>query len=130
MKISGSFEINMDELDPAYVGAEGVTLKRMALGKTFHGALTGSSQGEMLSVITPVEDSAAYVAVEQVSGTLDGKQGSFVLQHLGTMNQDELRLILEVVPDSATGELSGLRGKMNLDIQDGQHVYDFDYDFV
>jgi len=130
MKVNGTFEVNMDELDPAYNGAEGVTLKRMAIGKTFEGALAGSSQGEMLSVITPVEDSAAYVAVEQVSGTLDGKQGSFVLQHLGTLNQDELRLILEVVPDSATGELSGLRGKMNLDIQDGQHVYDFDYDFV
>ncbi|PID50182.1 MAG: hypothetical protein CR991_02895 [Proteobacteria bacterium] len=130
MKINGTFEVNLHALDTFHTGHSSVELKRMSINKTYQGALQATSQGEMLSVITPVEDSAAYVAVEEVQGTLEGKQGSFVLQHFGSMNRDDIRLILEVVPDSATGDLVGLRGKMNIDIQDGEHLYVFDYELV
>ena len=128
MRISGTFSVNLSPLDTYAQGQDDATLARMSIDKTFHGELDATSKGEMLSAMTAVQGSAGYVAVEQVAGSLSGKQGSFVLQHFGTMSGGDNRLILEVTPDSGAGELSGLRGKMSIRIEDGQHFYDFDYE--
>ena len=129
MKISGEFEIKLSPLEMSLQGQNGINLGRMAIDKTFLDDLSASSKGEMLSARTSVDGSAAYVAIEQVVGTLSGKTGSFVLQHFGTMQAKNSRLILEVVPDSATGELEGLSDKMEIIIKDGKHFYEFDYRF-
>ena len=127
MIASGEFDVNLQPLDSAASGQDGVTLGRMSIDKSFRGDLEAVSRGEMLSAMTPVQSSAGYVAVEQVRGTLHGKRGSFVLQHFGVTHGGENRLILEVVPDSGTGELAGLSGAMQILIADGKHGYTFDY---
>ena len=127
MKATGTFEIKLLPLEPYAVGSDGVNLGRLSIDKTFQGDLTAQSQGEMLSALTPTEGSAGYVAIEQVSGSLHGKKGSFVLQHFGISEAEGQRLILEVVPDSGTGKLVGLSGKMAILIEDGQHFYEFEY---
>ena len=127
MKITGRFEVKLNPMDTYAQGLEGIHLARMCIDKKFYGELQASSQGEMLSALTPVKGSAGYVAIEQVQGTLSGKKGSFVLQHFGIMHQGLERLVLEVVPDSGTGELWGLKGKMAITIENGQHYYEFDY---
>lgn len=127
MQISGEFSVNLQPLDAFTKGSNGITLGRMSIDKTFHGDLSAKSRGEMLSVITATKGSAGYVAIEQVSGSLRGKKGTFVLQHFGIMNQGENRLILEVVPDSGTEQLAGLTGKMTIKIEAGKHFYTFDY---
>lgn len=103
------------------------TLGRMSIDKQFHGDLEATSEGEMLTAVTEVKGSAGYVAVERVSGTLHGRTGSFVLQHSGTMNRGVPELTVTVVPDSGTGQLVGLAGKMAIQITDGKHLYDFEY---
>jgi hypothetical protein len=128
MKITGTFEVKLNPLESYAQGVELISLGRMSIDKKFTGELSASSKGEMLSAMTSVKGSAGYVAIEQVSGTLSGRKGSFVLQHFGTMNRGEDRLILEVVPDSGTGELSGLTGKMSINIEGGQHFYEFEYE--
>ena len=55
----------------------------MSLDKRFHGELEATSRGEMLSAGTSVKGSAGYVAIERVEGTLEGRSGTFVLQHNG-----------------------------------------------
>lgn len=130
VKITGKFEVSLSPLDFSVAGIEGIHLGRISINKTFAGDLDAVSKGEMLSTSTPVEGSAGYVAIEQVSGTLAGKKGSFVLQHFGTLNRGKDRLILEVVPDSGTGELSGLSGKMAIIIEDGKHYYEFEYELA
>ena len=127
MIASGEFDVNLQPLESAATGRDGVTLGRLSIDKTFRGDLDAVSRGEMLSAMTPVQSSAGYVAVEQVQGTLHGKRGSFVLQHFGVTHGGENRLILEVVPDSGTGELAGLRGAMQIIIADGKHAYELDY---
>ena len=127
MQATGEFEVNLQPLDPFAKGSEGITLGRMSIDKTFRGDLVAKSQGEMLSVTTKVKGSAGYVAIEQVNGTLQGKRGTFVLQHFGIMSHGEDRLVLEVVPDSGTGQLANLSGKMTIKIEDGKHSYEFDY---
>lgn len=130
MKISGKFEVKLNPLGFYGQGIDGVNLGRMSIDKTFFGELEATSKGEMLSAMTATQGSAGYVAIEQVSGTLSGKQGSFVLQHLGTMDKGEQRLILEVVPDSGAGELVGLKGSMEINIEEGQHFYVFEYELA
>ncbi|MFO0811332.1 MAG: DUF3224 domain-containing protein [Gemmataceae bacterium] len=107
--------------------ADGSTLNRMAIDKQFHGDLEATSKGEMLAAGTAIKGSAGYVAIERVSGTLNGRKGTFVLQHSGTMTRGTPHLTITVVPDSGTGQLAGLAGKMTIQIADGKHTYDFEY---
>ncbi|HJV76200.1 MAG TPA: DUF3224 domain-containing protein [Noviherbaspirillum sp.] len=125
--ISGKFDVLMKPLETYATGADGVKLGRMSIDKTFYGGLSATSKGEMLNALSPVEGSAGYVAIEQVRGELEGKQGSFVLQHFGLMGESGRHLTLGVVPGSGTGELEGLKGKMDIRIDNGQHYYDFEY---
>lgn len=127
MQIKGTFDVKLEPLDFSHESQNGMKLGRMSIEKTFYGELSGSSKGEMLSALTDREGSAGYVAIEQLSGTLNEKEGSFVLQHFGLMSRGKDRLILEVVPDSGTGELEGLSGKMQIVREDGKHYYIFDY---
>ena len=99
----------------------------MLINKQFHGDLQASSKGQMLSAMSPIKGSAGYVAIEEVTGTLDGRSGSFILQHSGLMNRGTPQLTILVVPDSGTGELTGLKGSMSIQIEGGKHSYEFDY---
>lgn len=128
METKGTFEVSLKPLDAYATGTEGLQLGRMSIDKTFtSGDLLGSSQGEMLSARTTVEGAAGYVAIEQFSGSLAGKNGSFALQHFGIMNAGEHRLILEVIPASGSGELANISGTMTIDIVEGVHTYTFNY---
>jgi hypothetical protein len=123
----GTFEVQMtpqDSPDPDEVG--GVGLARFSLDKKFAGALTGTSRGAMLSAGS-ASGSGAYVAIERVRGTLDGRSGSFVLHHRGVMTKGSPELAISVVPDSGTGELAGLSGKMAIEIAGGKHSYELEY---
>lgn len=100
---------------------------RMLLDKQFHGDLEAVGKGQMLASTTPVQGSAGYVAMEQVSGTLHGREGTFVLLHNGIMNRGTPQLTITVVPDSGTGQLTGITGKMDIQIADGKHSYVFEY---
>jgi hypothetical protein len=102
-------------------------LGRMSIDKQISGDLTATTQGQMLSAMTDVKGSAGYVALEQVTGTLAGKRGTFVLQHVGVMNRGAASLRVNVVPDSGMGELSGIEGEFRIDIVDGAHSYEFAY---
>ncbi|HET8942775.1 MAG TPA: DUF3224 domain-containing protein, partial [Rudaea sp.] len=97
------------------------------INKQFHGELEGISKGEMLSAMGSIRGSAGYVAIERVSGVLHGRSGSFTLQHNATMTRGEPCLNIVVVPDSGSGGLTGLSGKMTIIIAEGQHSYEFDY---
>jgi hypothetical protein len=122
---SGTFEVKLapqvtdNETEP--------TLGRLSIDKQFHGDLETTSRGQMLKAGTDVEGSAGYVAIERVSGTLQGRRGAFVLQHNGTMTRGAPQLEIRVVPDSSTGELAGLSGRMSITIADGKHSYDLEY---
>lgn len=126
-KVTGEFNVKLNPIEGYAKGIDGVNLGRMSIDKTFTGELEATSTGEMLSAMTATQGSAGYVAIEQVVGTLAGKQGSFVLQHFGTMDKGQDRLILEVVPDSGNNELTGLSGKMAIRIEASIHFYDFEY---
>ena len=127
-RASGTFEVKMTPMSPDEIGDPGV--RRMVLEKQFHGDLEGTSKGQMLAVSTDIEGSAGYVAIERVSGTLNSQNGTFVLQHFGTMNRGTFELNISVIPDSGTEQLTGLKGEMVIKITDGNHFYEFEYSLV
>ena len=107
--------------------AEGSTLARYSLDKQYHGDLDATAKGTMLTAGTDVKGSAGYVAIERVTGKLNGLTGSFVLQHNGTLTRGAPVQSITVVPDSGTGQLVGLTGKLTVIIEAGKHSYSFDY---
>jgi Protein of unknown function (DUF3224) len=119
----GTFTVDIRPVTPP--PAEG--LSRFSSNKEIHGDLEAASKGEMLSAGDPKQGAAGYVAIEMVTGTLNGKHGSFALQHLGTMDASGLKMQVIVVPGSGTGELKGIAGTFTIHNDKGAHSYDFDY---
>jgi hypothetical protein len=99
----------------------------LSIDKQFHGDLEATSRGEMLSAGTSVKGSAGYVAIERVTGALRGRSGTFALQHSGTMTRGAPQLVITVVPDSGTADLTGIAGTMTIEIANGKHSYRLDY---
>lgn len=126
-QVKGEFEVRRD-MQPGCDLGDGVEAMHVRFDKQFSGPLQASSVVHMLAVGTAVENSAAYVAVERIAGSLDGRDGSFLTVHKGIMARGEPSLDLTVVPDSGTDGLVGLSGSIAIDIVDGQHYYTFDYD--
>ena len=124
-QVKGEFEVKRSPEDPCDMG-DGVVAGHFRFDKRFHGALDAVSVVNMLAVGTAVPGSAGYVAVERLSGSLQGRAGTFFLQHSGIMDRGTPSLSLQVVPDSGTDELTGLSGRMAIDIVDGKHYYTFD----
>jgi hypothetical protein len=123
---SGPFDVKLTP-QPPDDKAEGSTLGRLSIDKQYHGDLEATSKGQMLTAMTDIKGSAGYVAIERVTGTLRGRSGSFVLQHSSTLTRGAPQQSITVVPDSGTGQLAGLTGKMTVNIVDGKHSYDFEY---
>lgn len=123
----GEFEVKRIPQQELDIGGGG-TVGHSRFDKRFHGPLDATSVVHMLAVMAEVPGSGAYVAIERIEGTLDGRHGSFYAQHNGIMDRGKPSLDLTVVPDTGTGELTGLRGRLAIDIVDGKHFYIFDYE--
>jgi hypothetical protein len=122
---AGPFDVKVTPQDDK---SDDPLLARMTLDKQYHGDLEATGKGQMLTASTEVKGSGAYVAIEKVSGSLQGRTGTFVLQHTGTMTNNAPQLAITVVPDSGTGQLKGIAGKMTIIIAPGgKHSYDFEY---
>ncbi len=119
--VKGAFDVN---LTPA---KDDVDMGRMVLDKVYSGALSGTAKGQMLSHRTQVQGSAAYVALEHFEGELEGKKGTFSLVHTGFMDKGVSSLEIKIVPDSGSGELEGIQGAMDIQIEDGKHFYTLEY---
>jgi hypothetical protein len=122
----GSFKVKLQPL-PFEGQEEGTSLARMSIDKEISGDLTATTRGQMLAAGTGTPGSAGYVAVELVTGSVGGRSGSFALMHTGLMNRGAPSLKVSVVPDSGTGELTGLAGDFDIQISAGQHNYEFRY---
>jgi hypothetical protein len=121
---AGPFDVKMIPQDDKAV--DGVV--RMLIDKQYHGDLEGAGKGQMLTGGMSAGKSGAYVAIEKFTGTLHGRGGSFVLHHTGIMTRGTPDLTIMVAPDSGTGQLAGISGKMTINIAaDGKHSYDFEY---
>ena len=124
---TGSFNVQLAPLELHHDGQH-PHLGRRSIAKQFQGDLTGTSHGEMLSAMTGTQGSAGYVAIEHVTGSLNGREGSFTLQHSSTMTRGQPAQSVAVVPDSGTGALEGLTGRMTITNADGKHGYVLEYE--
>jgi hypothetical protein len=119
----GTFTVDVHPLTPP--PAEG--LGRFSIDKQIHGDLEATTKGEMFSAGDPKQGVAGYVAIELVTGTLNGKHGMFALQHFATMDASGPKMQVQIVPGSGTGDLKGITGTFTIKIENRQHFYDLDY---
>ena len=126
LRAVGTFEVKLTP-QATDTAPEGSPLGRLTIDKQFHGDLEATSKGEMLTAGTAIKNSAGYVAVERVVGTLQGRKGTFTLQHNATMTRGVGALNIVIVPDSGTGDLTGITGTMSIEIAGGKHSYVFEY---
>lgn len=128
MTAKGTFDVADWTPQPPYDDRDGVSLGVVTLTKTFYGDLTGTSLVTMLMVSTPVEESKAYVALERIDATLDGRTGAFTVAHAAVSEPAGQSLRVTIVPDSGVGGLAGISGEMDILIApDGSHSYVLDY---
>jgi len=125
-QVKGEFDVKRS-MEPSCDMGDEVQAGHFRFDKRFHGDLDAVSVVHMLAVMTDVEGSAAYVAIERIAGRLHGRTGTFFAQHSGIMDRGTPTLSLTVVPDSGTDGLAGLSGRMAIDIVDGKHYYTLDY---
>lgn len=123
-RATGTFDVQIAPLEP--YNKDDKSLGRFSIDKQFHGALEASSKGEMLTAGNAAS-SGGYVAIEKVGGQLDGRKGTFVLQHSAFMDRGKPQMSVSVVPDSGTGALIGISGKMDIVIEGGKHSYLFEF---
>lgn len=128
MQARGEFDVTRIPQEELEIGAD-ATIGHSRFDKRFRGPLDAVSVVHMLALMSPVQGSGAYVAIERIEGTLGGRRGSFFVQHNGIMDRGKPSLDVTVIPDSGTGELTGLHGRIGIDITNGKHAYTFDYDF-
>jgi hypothetical protein len=119
----GTFEVKVQPQAPPDIPG----VARFSIDKTIHGDLEATTKGEMYTAGDPKAGAAGYVAIETVTGKLDNKAGTFVLQHFATMDASGPNMIVKVVPGSGTGELKGISGTFTIIIADGKHSYDLEY---
>lgn len=122
--VSGTFDVKMNPEPPSF-DDDGVTIARATFDKTFHGPLSATGRVDFVSV--RAGDDAAYVAIERIAGTLDGRAGSFVVTHRALAGAAGRTLAVDVVPGTGRGALVGLRGALTIEIVDRVHHYTFDY---
>src|SRR5450756_416528 len=122
----GSVEVKIAPAESSTIGKEG-GIGRMTIDKNLNGEIVGTTKGEMLTCITQTTGAMAYVALETVTATLDGRSGTFVFIHTATMNKTDPQsqsLQVSVVPGSGTGGLTGISGKFSIHIDpEGKHTY-------
>lgn len=126
---TGTFEVKITPEAQGDAPAGGLPTSRMGLSKTFSGGVTGTATGTMLAVGAPKPgEPAAYVAVDQFSGAVDGRRGGFLLLHRGTMTRaGGSDLSVTIAPDTGTGALAGIAGTLAIEVKDGRHLYDLAY---
>ena len=116
------------EFEPPFLEQDGLKMNRCVVRKKYSGGMSGAAEAQMLAAFTDTPGSAAYVAIEHFTGSVDGKTGSFALQHSGVMDRGDAQLTVTIVPDSGTGELAGISGTLEIDNDEGRHSYVLEYE--
>ena len=121
---TGTFDVKLTPQDDK---SDDKSMGRMTMEKQWHGDMEGTSHGQMLTGGEVAKGSGTYVAIEKFTGSISGRKGTLIFQHLGVMNRGAADLNVAVVPDSGTDQLQGINGKLTIKIEGGKHLYDFEY---
>ena len=127
MHVKGEFSIKLTPLDATLGAVDKPKYGRSRIEKEYKGELKATGLGEMLTVRTSAPNSAGYVAVERIEGSIQGREGSFVVQHIGVFNRGASSLRIDIVPDSGTGDLVSIAGTLSIRNEGSRHYYDLEY---
>ena len=124
MHAKGQFNVTITPQE----SAPDAPVARMLLYKEFHGDLEAVAHGEMMAAHEPLTGAGVYVAIDRVTGTLNGASGSFLIAHRGIRNADGQELSIVIVAGSGTGQLTGITGTVGIEIVGKEHFYSVEYE--
>ena len=122
MTVKGIFEVDLKPQADADSPAG-----RMLIDKSYSGDMTGSGKGQMISKRTE-SGTAVYYAIEEFSGSLNGKNGAFTLIHKGHMSAESQTLDIEILEGSGSGEFEDISGSMAITQDSTGHSYELVYE--
>ena len=122
MSAEGTFEIDLAPQDDG-----GSPAGRMLIDKRYVGGMAGNGIGQMISKRTE-SGTAIYYAIEEFSGSVDGKSGAFTLVHKGLMDAESQSLEVTILDGSGSGELQGISGSMTITQDANGHSYELAYE--
>jgi hypothetical protein len=106
----------------------GATTSTAVVRKTFTGDISGSSLAHLVLAVTTTEGSMAYVGLESLTVSVQGREGSFLLLHRATSSAGQALASWQIVDDSGTGALAGISGTAQIDSSTAVHGFTLDYD--
>jgi hypothetical protein len=126
-RATGVFEIESWDEAPYEELGGGAKLTKASVRQTYSGGLEAAASSESLMAY-PGGDSAYYMSLERVSGRLDGRSGSFLLQGTGAYIDGTATSTWTVVPGSGTDELAGISGTGGMVATHDERNYHLDYE--
>jgi len=127
-RANARFAIKSWDEKPYSEGPDLPKLTRASVVKTLTGDIEGEGRVEYLMMYRS-DGSATFVGLERIVGRIGGKAGSFVLQRTGVFENGRAKESYSVVPGSATGALTGLRGEGSTDVGHGmEHPFSLSYE--
>lgn len=118
-----------DWQEAPYDDAAGKALAEADWATRWEGELTAEGRVRCLMIYTGDDQSGAeYVSLERVTGTLAGREGSFVLRATGSHDAGGASSVCDVVEHSGTGQLAGLRGRVSGTATGMTYLVTFEYE--
>jgi hypothetical protein len=106
----GKIEITKWDEQPIDEVEGQVKMTRATVTGSIHGDIEGSGTTHYLMVYRE-DESAGYVLVQRVIGSLGGRSGGFVLEGSGAYADGVARGTWSIVPGTGTGDLAGISGR-------------------
>lgn len=100
----------------------GAKFTRAQVTYAYQGDIEGEGVVQYL-MMYGADGTGTYIGLEQITGSIAGRPGSFVLQHNGTFDQNGVKGTVSTVPGSGTGDLHNFHSQGSLDIAGHQEHY-------
>jgi hypothetical protein len=107
--VTGTFTFSGWAENTSAQAVGGARLGRASVSNTFTGALDAAGVVEYALVYTSATE-GVFCGYEHLTGSVEGRRGSFVIEHRGRFTGDTVHCALTVVPGSGSGELAGITG--------------------
>jgi hypothetical protein len=129
-RAAGSFRVSDMAEDPYKQLADGAKLTRASGAQEFSGDIEGRGTVQWLMSYRP-DGTAHFLGIWHVTGSLDGREGSFAIESIGEFDGERSRGTWSIVDGLGGGDLGGLRGSGSFTAPGGADAtYELDYELA
>jgi hypothetical protein len=126
-KTTGTFTVTGGSEQVVREAPGEVRLTRVSGSQRFEGGIAGAGSVEWVFCYRP-DKTATFVGLQRIEGSIDGRNGSLVLESAGDHDGRQSKGRWRVVAGSGTDELTGIAGEGTFEAPGGpQGGYELEY---